>query len=139
MKCPRCKCDLSAQRVQFTDINSCPQCGGMFLDHGQLNKVAEPTDGDLEFSTVDLDSFEHADDFGKAECPRCRGAVMKKVEFVIHTNIILDYCDRCRGFWLDGRELERIDGEVRRLNAASRDATTPPMMWFAYFIWSLPR
>ncbi len=63
---------------------------------------------------------------------------MKKVEFVIYTNIILDYCERCRGFWLDGRELGRINGEVRKLNAASRDASTPPMMWFAFFIWSLP-
>ena len=124
---------------ELLDILACPQCKGMFLDHGELNKIAEPTDGDLEFSTVDLDSFQHSDDFGRAECPRCSGAVMKKVEFVIYTNLILDYCDRCRGFWLDGRELERINGEVRKLNAASRDAPIPPMMWFAYFIWSLPR
>ncbi len=138
MKCPRCECDLSPQQVRLTDVNACPQCKGMFLDHGQLNGIAEPTTGDLEFSTVDLDSFDHPDKHDRAECPRCRGAVMKKVEFVIYTNIILDYCERCRGFWLDGRELERINGEVRKLNAASRDASTPPMMWFAYFIWSLP-
>jgi Zn-finger nucleic acid-binding protein len=111
----------------------------LFLDEGQLNRVAEPTDGDLEFSTVDLDSFDHPDAYGRADCPRCRGAVMMKVEFVIFTNIILDYCGRCRGFWLDGKELERINGEVRTLNAASRGAPVPPMIWFAYFIWSLPR
>jgi len=139
VQCPRCECPLSPQQVRLTDVHTCPRCNGMFLDHGDLNKIAEPTDGDLEFSTVDLDSFEHTDDFGRAECPRCRDAVMKKVEFVIYTNIILDYCERCRGFWLDGPELERINGEVRNLNAASRDASTPPMMWFAYFIWSLPR
>ena len=110
----------------------------MFLDHGELNKATEPTYGDLEFSTVDLDSFKHPDAHGPTQCPRCETTVMKKVEFIIYTNIILDYCERCRGFWLDGRELERINTEVRKLNAASHDTPTPPMLWFAYFIWSLP-
>ncbi len=139
MKCPRCDQELTAEKVRLTDVNACGQCDGMFLDRGELNNVAEPTSGDLEFSTVDLDSFEHPDAFGPARCPRCETAVMKKVEFVIYTNIILDYCEACHGFWLDGPELERINGEVCRLNAAARDTPTPPMLWFAYFIWSLPR
>ncbi len=139
MNCPRCDRETEVQRVRATDVNSCPGCKGMFLDRGDLNKVAEPITGDLEFSTVDLDSFKHPDSHGPTQCPRCETAVMKKVEFIIYTNIILDYCEQCRGFWLDGRELDRINGEVRKLNAAAHDTPTPPMLWFAYFIWSLPR
>jgi Zn-finger nucleic acid-binding protein len=64
---------------------------------------------------------------------------MRKVEFIIYTGIILDYCVRCGGFWLDGKELDRINQEVRGLNEASDEAVAPAMLWFANFIWALPR
>jgi len=110
----------------------------MFLDRGHLNRVAEPTAGDLEFSTLEAETFQHDDAYGPTACPRCgRGA--DKVEFNIHTGIILDHCPTCGGFWLDGPELDRINAEVRLLNAAASDGHEPPMLWFARFIWSLPR
>jgi len=138
LKCPRCERGLTVQRIQDTNVPVCPSCSGIFLDRGELNRVAEPTPGDLEFSTVDLDTFDHPDAYGPAPCPRCEPSTMRKVEFVIYTNLILDYCEECQGFWLDGPELDRINEEVRKLNDAARDAHTPPMLWFAYFIWSLP-
>jgi Zn-finger nucleic acid-binding protein len=114
----------------------------MFLDHGELNRIAEPTSGDLEYSTVHMESFEHSDAFEVTSCPRCRDVEMSKVEFNIHTGIILDYCEDCRGFWLDGTELGRINEEVRELNEGDGESGAEPapgMLWFAQFIWSLPR
>jgi Zn-finger nucleic acid-binding protein len=64
---------------------------------------------------------------------------MRKAEFNIYTGIILDYCEGCGGFWLDGEELGRINEEVRKLNQLSQDAKPPAMLWFARFIWGLPR
>jgi len=140
VRCPRCGVEFVTRSVHGIDVDVCERCSGMFLDHGELNRVAAPTQGDLEFSTVHGDSFEHEDGFGPAACPRCRDIEMKKVEFNIYTGIILDYCERCRGFWLDGQELERIDQEVRELNeGAAEGHEEPPMMWFARFIWALPR
>ena len=122
-------------------MDVCTQCGGMFFEHGQLTRAAAPTAGDIEYSTVDLDTFEHADRYGPTTCPQCSAppSVMRKVEFNIHTGIILDYCERCRGFWLDGRELNRINEEVRELNEASREVPDPPMLWFARLLWTRPR
>jgi len=114
----------------------------MFLDHGELNKIAEPTSGDLEYSTVHMESFVHSDRFETTPCPRCGDVEMKKVEFNINTGIILDYCTLCEGFWLDGPELNRINEEVRELNDSVGEAgprPAPSMLWFAQFIWSLPR
>lgn len=139
MRCPRCEVETEVIHHERVDVHSCPKCGGTFLDRGDLNRVAEPTPGDLEYSTLDHDSFEHADVFGPTDCPRCGHTPMKKVEFNVHTGIILDYCDRCGGFWLDGRELDRINDEVRRLNEQTDDVPDPPMLWFARFIWTLPR
>jgi Zn-finger nucleic acid-binding protein len=121
------------------DLERCQGCTGLFLDRGCLDKIAEPHEGDLEFSTLDQETFHHDDTHGVTECPACAGARMRKVEFIIHTGIILDYCVLCGGFWLDGKELDRVNKEVRELNEASDEAVAPAMLWFANFIWALPR
>ena len=87
---------------------------------------------------MDLDTFTHADGYGPASCPN-DGAAMKKVNFNIHTDIILDFCPNCGGFWLDRGELERINSEVRELTRANAEVPDPPMMWFAKALWTLVR
>jgi len=139
VRCPSCGRATVARSVGDVTVHQCDPCGGLFLHKGELNKIAAPTAGDLEFSTIDLDSFEHADDHGPIACPECDDEIMKKVEFNIHTNIILDWCPRCGGFWLAKDELDRINEEVQRLNEADMEAGSPPMLWFARFLWSLPR
>ncbi len=139
MNCPRCNTIVTTRSFDDVSVPTCAGCGGLFLHRGELNKIAEPTAGDLEFSTLHEDSLGHEDAHGPTSCPECPDQAMKKVEFNIHTGIILDYCERCGGFWLDGRELDRINEEVRALNEASGEQAEPPMLWFARFIWTLPR
>jgi Zn-finger nucleic acid-binding protein len=141
MNCPICQTvALESSTVAGGRVESCPRCQGMFLDHGELNRIAEPTPGDLEFATLHDETFRHEDVHGEIECPRCADSPrMRKVEFNIYTGIILDYCPRCEAFWLDGKEIDRINDEVRRLNEESPDDESPPMLWFAQFIWALPR
>ncbi len=138
MNCPKDGAELQTQRVHEVEVKVCPEDGGMYLAHGELNKVADPTTGDLEYSTVDLDSFEHPDDAPLIQCPKDPDVTMEKVEFIVETNIILDFCPRCQGFWLDGNELVRINQEVQELNEAERDVPNPAMLTFSQFIWSLP-
>lgn len=139
MNCPRCRSALSKTTVHDVDVETCGACGGMFLDHGTLDRIAEPHEGDLEFSSLDRETFSHEDAHGPTDCPRCADETMKKVEFNIYTGIILDYCERCRAFWLDRKEMDRINDEVRSLSETSTEPVAPAMMWFAHFIWSLPR
>jgi len=115
---------------------TCNRCGGIFFTAGELDRLSAPHRGNIEYTTVDLDSFAHTDRFGPASCP-LDGVEMKKVSFNIYTDIILDYCPGCGGFWLDGGELERINGEVRELNRADREVPDPPMLWFAKAMWEL--
>ena len=110
----------------------------MFFTKGELDRLAEPHQGSLEYSTVDLDTFLHPDQEGPALCP-ADGTLMKKVSFNIHTDIILDFCSTCGGFWLDIGELERINTEVRELERANTEVRDPPMMWFAKALWTLVR
>lgn len=137
MKCPRDSAALERREVHERPIDVCPTCGGMFLDRGELRKVADETAGDVEFSTIDQDSLQHPDATGPISCPR-DGAAMQKVEFNIDTNIILDHCLDCHGFWLDAPELIRINEEIRELNAAAREVPDPPLTRLTQFFWNLP-
>jgi Zn-finger nucleic acid-binding protein len=138
MQCPRDGETLQKQQVRGVTIEVCPADGGMYLERGELNRVAEPTAGDLEFSTVDRDTFDHDDGMALIQCPADPDVTMQKVEFNVETNIILDYCERCRGFWLDGKELARINEQVSELNAATASVPDPPMVRLSEFFWNLP-
>ena len=132
MNCPRDGATLEKKSFGA----ACPQCRGMFFEHGQLNAL-EPTAGDLEFSTVDLDDFQHSDDYGPISCPR-DAATMEKVDFNIETNIILDYCPKCRGFWIDEKELAAIHEEVKRLNEAGEEVPDSLLVRISQFFWNFP-
>lgn len=41
MKCPRCQVDLVISDRQGVEIDFCPQCRGVWLDRGELDKVVE--------------------------------------------------------------------------------------------------
>lgn len=138
MNCPKDEGPLTKRELGGAAASWCARCGGMFLERGELNRVAGPTHGDLEFSTVDLDSFQHDDESGPIACPAHTGHQMKKVEFNILSNIILDYCDECGGFWVDGRELARIRDEVTEYNEAERDGVEPWSVRLSRFFWGLP-
>ena len=138
MNCPRDTTSLDRKRAGETDVESCPECRGMFLEAGELDRIAEPHAGDLEYSTLEGDSLAHDDAYGVTACPR-DGSQMSKVEFNIYTGIILDYCAQCEAFWLDAREIDRINDEVLQLNKTAPDQESPAMLWFAQFIWALPR
>ena len=41
MKCPNCNVDLVMSERQGIEIDYCPQCRGVWLDRGELDKVIE--------------------------------------------------------------------------------------------------
>lgn len=137
MNCPRDAAVLEMKSHGQRSVKTCPLCAGMFLEHGELNQLADPTPGDLEFSTVDGDSFQHEDEYGTIGCPK-DNTPMRKVDFNIDTTIILDYCLTCHGFWLDGKELLRINEEVKRLNEAGAEVPDPLLVRIAQFFWFIP-
>jgi Zn-finger nucleic acid-binding protein len=41
MKCPTCNVDLKMAERQNIEIDFCPQCRGVWLDRGELDKIIE--------------------------------------------------------------------------------------------------
>lgn len=137
MNCPRDNTAL--QMKSFGDVSAatCPTCRGMYLQHGELNRLAEPTAGDVEYSSVDGDTLQHPDEYGPIRCPH-DGTTMSKVDFNVDTTIILDYCKTCEGFWVDEKELDAIRAEVKRLNEAEAEVPDPWLVRLSRIIWQLP-
>lgn len=36
MQCPKCKVEMLVSQREGIEIDCCPQCGGIWLDHGEL-------------------------------------------------------------------------------------------------------
>jgi uncharacterized protein len=114
IKCPQCsETKLTKRDYKGTPVDICEGCGGLWLDKGELNKVAHPIQGDLEFC-----SREHADkqsQFTELECPNCPGKKLLKAKFIEFTDITLDHCPKCDGIWLNKGELDAINTEIDSL------------------------
>lgn len=116
MKCFGCKKDMVSYTIHTKKDNLsydvCEDCGSFWLDAGELNKMAFQVVGDIEVC-----STENAKDAPgmKKACPRCKGEVLERVRFLGCTDIILDRCGICGGYWLDGEELKLINNELRSI------------------------
>ncbi|MBC8213340.1 MAG: zf-TFIIB domain-containing protein [Candidatus Marinimicrobia bacterium] len=112
MICPRCNIPLETVIIEETNVHKCSDCGGHWLERYELNKIAHPIDGDIEFSSLHP---EHPEKLNDLECPKCN-VVMKKINFNVLAHIHIDHCDDCGGFWLDKGELTQINREIDKLN-----------------------
>ena len=117
MDCPRCNEKMAKEEIDGEMIAVCHDCGGMWLQRNQLNKMIIEGEGDFESASVD--SSATGGEMTTLSCPECDGSIMGKVNFLHYSDIILDHCDSCGGFWLDQGELERIHGYVRQVETGS--------------------
>jgi Zn-finger nucleic acid-binding protein len=110
MKCPRCKSaleniDLGEYGGEYAAvvIDSCPECGGVWYDKGELDARDESV-----WTDVEAFDFETRLSGGRhALCPRCEVSLIP-VSPRNARDIVVDRCPDCFGFWLDAGELESI-------------------------------
>ncbi len=120
MKCLNCDAEMMNHLVQTKNdqiaYDLCEACGSLWLDAGELDKLAFQVDGSIEFS-----SKEPAENTleSKKKCPRCDNMVLDKVHFIGYTDIVLDRCGNCQGFWLDGGELDLINSTLEKIMPVS--------------------
>jgi len=116
MECLNCNQEMTNNLVLTRDdrisYDVCEACGSLWLDAGELDKMAFQVAGSIEYC-----SDEEVRDAGSPsrECPRCEGVGLHKVRFIGSSDIILDRCPSCGGFWLDGGELDLINRELERI------------------------
>lgn len=64
MKCPVCSTELKMTDRQGVEIDYCPQCRGVWLDRGELDKIIERSAADYRGAPVQQSgrAIHHRDD-----------------------------------------------------------------------------
>lgn len=116
MECLNCGTEMITNRVitkkDQISYDMCEKCGSLWLDAGELDKMAFKVGGSIEYCEQDK---EPEPEQKVLKCPRCDDSVLSRVKFLECDDIFLHYCRNCGGFWLDGGELNLIDQELARI------------------------
>lgn len=111
MDCPRCKLEMHKQKITERsgeiEIDICNHCKGTWYDQGELTdleKLVKPVFVEIRKIPTEYDQLT------ALTCPKCK-MIMQKAEHPRDENVILDYCEKCSGIWLDGGELTAIQKE----------------------------
>jgi Zn-finger nucleic acid-binding protein len=104
MNCPKCNTDLVKKYYKgMIEIDSCPNCRGMWLDSTELDKLE-----DMVFDNDERKgSLIHFQSKTNYPCPQC-GTDLLEFQYRLY-DLKLDYCaENAHGFWLDAGEDERV-------------------------------
>lgn len=124
MRCPNCQSDLQTINYEGIAIETCDKCNGEWLDNAELGKIVrirevrfDPDErrAIAESTTITGVVPEGVD--RDLKCPKC-DATTDAVNYGGDTGFIIDRCTSCRGIWLDGSELEKIQMVIEGWNDA---------------------
>jgi len=103
MDCPACKNAMIVLELDQVEVDYCTNCGGIWLDAGELELLLEDTKNTQEL----LNSFEKAKDCREnpRKCPIC---LKKMQKILVSDDQIIDKCTRGDGLWFDKGELQNI-------------------------------
>jgi len=116
MNCLNCGTEMTNNQVitkkNHISYDMCEKCGSLWLDAGELDKMAFQVQGSIEYCEQEKDKEPEQKPL---KCPRCDDSVLDKVKFLESDDIFLHLCRNCGGFWLDGGELNLIDNTLARI------------------------
>lgn len=102
--CPHCALPLVGYELKGVEIDHCPNCGGTWLDSGELDHL-------LEFEGAPKGTFSEAlvgnlaSRIDRRRCPRCRRR-MAIVRLEGDPAVHIDRCTDGHGLWFDRGELK---------------------------------
>lgn len=116
MNCLNCGTEMMNNQVitkkDRISYDMCEKCGSLWLDAGELDKMAFQVEGSIEYCEEEK---EKVPEKSPLKCPRCDDSTLEKVKFLESDDIFLHMCRNCGGFWLDGGELRLIDNVLKRI------------------------
>ncbi len=109
--CPDCNHELAPKRVETdapggtVEIDRCPFCGGVWLNHFEINRL--PTHEAIRLSH--LPSFKDTSSAGGlGKCPHCGIALSKNSSAPLLKHTPIRSCPQCQGSWISKHDLARV-------------------------------
>ena len=118
MLCPGCKGSLRREKHQHVEFDICGECRGIWVSGEQFRAMAVKVaaDGQVE-SSVKLTfqprkALRPSEDNPVRVCPKCTLA-MREFNYAYDSNVFLDWCEQCKGIWLDPNEIIDIAAHIQ--------------------------
>ncbi len=111
LTCVKCTSVLDKARVGDVEVDLCPSCGGLWLDHGEIERIGRGKPDEMSTLAKALTGSAQPDPASetKNNCPACPGALKEVVLGPVH----VDYCAKCHGVFLDKGELDEAVQAVK--------------------------
>jgi Zn-finger nucleic acid-binding protein len=111
LTCVKCTSVLDKARVGDVEVDLCPSCGGLWLDHGEIERIGRGKPEEMDKLRSALVGSEAQDPVSETQssCPACPGQLKEVVLGPVH----VDYCTKCHGVFLDKGELDQAVGAVQ--------------------------
>jgi Zn-finger nucleic acid-binding protein len=130
LSCPRDASPLAGATHEGVEVDECAQCGGTWLDRGELEAIQERREKDYrqqienesDVAPLHLAELELRQTHGTIACPRCQSS-METREHGLASRVLVDGCPSGCGVWLDAGELEALEKFYER----NRDNETLPL------------
>ena len=112
--CPRCDAKLDLYSLLEIEFEGCPKCHGLWLDRDELRKLKNKVGiGELHWLNGEVDNIGQAAAVAsKRVCPRNDNGNLLSVVFG-KSSVVLDWCPKCQGIWLDRGEYDKIVDYLR--------------------------
>jgi Zn-finger nucleic acid-binding protein len=125
MKCPKCGGDLQPVVQDNIEVDRCAQCGGMWFDRMEADRLRKVKGSATAIDTGDARLGAELNQQGKIECPRCHTQMIRMVDLE-QPHIWYESCSVCYGKWFDAGEFKDLQQEsivdfFRGLFARERD------------------
>lgn len=107
IRCPRDGGRMEQERIGSVRIDRCPQCGGIWLDKGELEQVVKSAEPRAVQAEVDIGAASGAKTrqrVGHIKCPR-DGKDLRVKRHDAQAHVEIDQCDSCGGAFLEAGEL----------------------------------
>jgi Zn-finger nucleic acid-binding protein len=123
--CPRCGAPLSERSFGPIRLDGCSECGGLWFDAEELNKIAHDTSvGLMDVERAFNRAVSSEGEGGMMNCPKC-GTALSPYIFPHTPDVTVDACQKCRGIWLDDDELRRISDRIATQNRQTLPVRSP--------------
>jgi Zn-finger nucleic acid-binding protein len=109
--CPNCRAELAASSSEGAEIDSCPGCGGIWVDFADEKALLR-----MQPQVFTVDEIKRLrrvyEPLGKVDavkyrkCPHC-DELMYRRNWGGHSGVIVDRCEK-HGHWYDAGEVEKI-------------------------------
>ncbi len=141
--CPACGEFLNSYNYHGFEIEGCPSCKGLWLDKNELRDLKDKIDAHswktLRWLDDEIENLEKANAIiSNRDCPICKKEKLLATTFG-DSPIVIDWCPKCHGTWLDKHEFEDIvDYLKKELNEMDPDEAKKIVYKKLKDIWTGP-